>query len=401
MINILYLSCCFAPSHDEELLRSGRRLFNPPIQKFHRLLTKGVAAQDQAEITLLSTLPAADGRRRQPLREEKNDGIRYIYVGYWNFPGLKGATVFLGALRQIIKWRLSAPRHTQTVICDVLNTTWALLALISGALLRIRKLTIVTDLPNMLELLDSRSSKSPKQRLARWLSGRIITRFDGYILLTEQMSEVVNPRQRPYVVIEGVSELDATATAAPPARIPAAPPFVMYAGALHARFGIRELVDGFRRAADLGWELHLYGHGDMEDEINSRACREDSRIKFFGTVSNSKIVAEAKKASLLINPRSGEGEYTRYSFPSKNMEYMSSGTPLLAARLPGIPDEYFNYIYVLDDPSADGICRKLREIAAIPEAERARKGETAREYVAREKGYAGQGAKLVEFIKNM
>ena len=58
-------------------------------------------------------------------------------------------------------------------------------------------------------------------------------------------------------------------------------------------------------------------------------------------------VAEELKATLLVNPRPTTEEFTIYSFPSKNMEYMASGTPLLTTKLPGMPEEYHQYVLAI------------------------------------------------------
>ena len=58
-----------------------------------------------------------------------------------------------------------------------------------------------------------------------------------------------------------------------------------------------------------------------------------------------------KRATALINPRKPNSKITRFSFPSKNMEYLSSGTPMIGYKLDGIPSEYYDYFYTIDDSS--------------------------------------------------
>jgi glycosyltransferase involved in cell wall biosynthesis len=88
------------------------------------------------------------------------------------------------------------------------------------------------------------------------------------------------------------------------------------------------LVHAFIDANVGNSELHLYGDGDFADELEEIA-RNNERIKYFGVKPNDYVVAEQLKVILLVNPRPTNEEYTRYSFPSKNMEYMVSGTPVL------------------------------------------------------------------------
>ena len=55
-------------------------------------------------------------------------------------------------------------------------------------------------------------------------------------------------------------------------------------------------------------------------------------------------------------------EYTKNSFPSKNMEYMVSRTPIMTTKLPGMPEKYDPYVYFIEDESPDGIANVLRKV---------------------------------------
>ena len=63
-----------------------------------------------------------------------------------------------------------------------------------------------------------------------------------------------------------------------------------------------------------------------------------------GQVSLNEARALQKTADVLVNPRLNEGEYTKYSFPSKTMEYLSTGRPVVCYKLDGIPDEYDKHL---------------------------------------------------------
>ena len=63
------------------------------------------------------------------------------------------------------------------------------------------------------------------------------------------------------------------------------------------------------------------------------------RIEFLGMLPRTDVLELQSKATILVNPRQPVGDFTKYSFPSKTIEYMASGTPLLMYKLPGIPEE--------------------------------------------------------------
>ena len=75
--------------------------------------------------------------------------------------------------------------------------------------------------------------------------------------------------------------------------------------------------------------------------------KNNEKIKYFGVIDFESILLRQKNTDLLINPRPSIDEYTKYSFPSKIMEYMASGTPVLTTKLSGIPMEYYDYYILL------------------------------------------------------
>ena len=113
---------------------------------------------------------------------------------------------------------------------------------------------------------------------------------------------------------------------------------------------------------------------------------------------NTEIVAREQEATLLVNPRPTDEEYVKYSFPSKTMEYMASGTPVLTTVLPGMPKEYHPYVYLLEDETAGGITKMLKEVLSNSDEELFRKGTEARRFVLEQKNNVIQARKILEML---
>jgi glycosyltransferase involved in cell wall biosynthesis len=173
------------------------------------------------------------------------------------------------------------------------------------------------------------------------------------------------------------------------------PKLVLYAGALFEKYGVRNLVDGFIEADLPDCELWLFGNGEMEGWLNSL---NHDNVKYLGVAQNTEVVAHEIEATLLVNPRPSTEEFTKYSFPSKNMEYMMSGTPVLTCRLPGMPDEYLDYVYIARDESAKGFAEALTEIMSKDARELHEMGQKAKRFAASEKSNMRQAQKISEFI---
>jgi glycosyltransferase involved in cell wall biosynthesis len=176
------------------------------------------------------------------------------------------------------------------------------------------------------------------------------------------------------------------------------PRVCFYAGGVSKQYGLSNLVEGFRKADLANARLHIYGPGDYVEELESIAA-EDDRIFYGGMLLNTEIVDKEQEAALLVNPRPTDEEYVKYSFPSKTMEYMASGTPVLTTVLPGMPREYHPYVYLLEDETADGIAAKLQKVLASSDGELFRKGMEARTFVLEQKNNVIQAQKILDMLK--
>ena len=130
------------------------------------------------------------------------------------------------------------------------------------------------------------------------------------------------------------------------------PRVCLYAGSVCALYGLPELVEGFRKADLPNARLVIYGPGDYVEELKA-ICAEDPRVEYGGMLLSSQVVEKEMEATLLVNPRPTDEEYVKYSFPSKTMEYMASGTPVLTTRLPGMPAEYYPYVEFIDEETPE------------------------------------------------
>ena len=91
---------------------------------------------------------------------------------------------------------------------------------------------------------------------------------------------------------------------------------------------------------------------------------------------------------------------TKYSFPSKTLEYMSSGTPVLTSKLSGIPSEYYDYLYVIEDRGKESIKKAIEEVFDKSEEELISTGILAKNYVLNFKNCKTQTKKILDQLAN-
>lgn len=145
--------------------------------------------------------------------------------------------------------------------------------------------------------------------------------------------------------------------------------------------------------------LVICGEGDAKAEVLN-ASKLDGRIIYKGLLPRWEILTMQQKATLLVNPRTPEGDFTKYSFPSKTMEYFASGTPVLMYKLEGIPEEYWDYCFTIDDLSIEGFAAKMIEILNLSQNYLLNVGQSARNFIMKNKSEIVQGKKIVEFVLN-
>ena len=253
---------------------------------------------------------------------------------------------------------------------------------------------IIADLPR--DMYENRKMGALKKRLSDLYTKRAVKlqgSFDGYIYLTEAMAQVVAPNA-PYIVVEGIADRMLLDFPKPVERKKA----VMYAGALNEKYGITALVEAFLSLPFPDWELWIFGDGDLRKTLALLAEKEP-RIRYFGRVDRQEILRQEAEASLLVNPRPTGDAYTKYSFPSKTIEYMLSVTALLTTRLPGIPEEYFENVYCAEDGSVSELREALRTCLSLSEQERCKKGSHARDFILDRARSDRQSKRILSFIR--
>lgn len=224
-----------------------------------------------------------------------------------------------------------------------------------------------------------------------------INQFDCYVFLTEYMKEKVDIKNKPYVIVEGIYDEKDNVVAN---SLETDKKIILYSGALRSAYGIKQLVDVFSKMENKGYELWICGGGELTDYIREQSQNLDN-IKYFGYVSTERIKELQSRATILINPRKNDAEYTKYSFPSKTMEYLASGKPVIAYLLDGYPQDYIPYIICPTDESDEALKNKIIEICSLPVETRNEIGKRNREFILKEKNPIVQCEKIMKMLERM
>jgi len=171
----------------------------------------------------------------------------------------------------------------------------------------------------------------------------------------------------------------------------------LYTGTLNPQFGIVTLLEAFSQIRDPALKLMICGFGEAEEQI-LQMQKTDPRIIYLGKVDRKAVLPLQRGATVLVNPRQNNEEFTKYSFPSKTMEYLASGVPVVAYKLDGIPDEYDAYLNYVEDNSAESLAKTLTQICNMDETARKEMGKRGAEFVLENKNARVQTRRILELI---
>lgn len=397
-MEIAYISSACNPENINEINKTAISKLEISGIKFHNLLIRGLA-ENNIEVNSIIGLPISKKTNKKIFwrkKVDKKEKIKYHQVGFINLPILKQLTTAINMFLTFIK--VAKKKEKVYTIVDATYVSVLPFILLANKFVHTKIVTIVADIYDYMCEVDNSNGKA--NVLKRWLRNKNKKRYlkmNGFILLTKQMNEVINLNKKPYIVIEGCSDSkmnDLNNVKRNKKRI------VLYSGKLSEKFGIKLLIEAFKKIKQDGVELWIYGDGEAKDYVRSEA-QKNKNIIYKGMVSNKEVVLAQMQSTLLVNPRPTNQQYTKYSFPSKNIEYMASGTPMLTTILPGMPKEYYDYVYLIKDESIDGLYKAIDDVLKLPNNILEEKGRQAKEFIMQNKNERVQAKKIVKFLERV
>lgn len=250
----------------------------------------------------------------------------------------------------------------------------------------IKIVTICSEVPMLRRYGSSVSAKIKKHILTYYNE-----QFDGYVFFSAEMRNVVRYNGKSNIVLEGIAPASMKAPAAGKKNI------IMYAGGLAPDNNVAFLLECCREISSVD-EVWICGDGPEREKI-SELSKNDSRVKYFGRMENTEVLKLESQAKILVNFRSPDAELTKYSFPSKILEYIASGSLVLSTPLLGIPREYFAYIESVDISGKSIAIDVISRLLAMSDEEYMKKVSAAQEFIASEKNYKKQCERMVELLE--
>lgn len=396
---LVITNSCSANKYNE-ICKLRNKTSVEPQQKFFRLFIDGIGKLEDAEVEVLSALPVSASTVPQKRFEYETEitqtGVKYHYLPFRNGKIFRYLTLMGAARKYAKKWSCELKDDEAYVIVDALVPVLTVPCKIIFRKKRIKVGAIVTDIPTLATSMKQRQESILKKALVaayQKIADRDLKSYDFYIPLTESINDVVNVSDCPYCVAEGFADSADTII------LKEHENYVMYAGGVYEKYGVKNLVEAFVALNRTDIELRIFGDGSYVDELQA-VCSAHPNVRYMGCVLPEEVVEYEKKALLLVNPRPTDEEFAKYSFPSKTMEYLLSGTAVVSTRLPGIPDEYFDVMYAFEDCSFEGIKEGLATLLNKPWEELIQQGVRGHEFVLGQKNNVKVAKKIQTFLIN-
>lgn len=387
-MNILFLGSLYPDRTYEKLIKSKINV-GFAAQVFQKALLTGLDLFSQVQVLSEVTIPSFLSSNILRVKEEcfshkSSKDLCDWTVPYLNLPIIKQISICISYILSIRK-----SKKADVILIYEITSRHLLSALIGSR--SSKKILIVPDLPEYMS--ENRNIfYLIFKRIDRWIINFSLKHMDGFILFSECMKDSLKIGKKPYIVLEGIlnSNLDLDTVKKNPQKV------LLYTGKIEKWFGLYDLLSAFTQIKGDDYELWLCGNGDFS--MINEFLDKDKRIRYLGVMSHNEVLNLQQQATILVNPRHSYDEYTKYSFPSKTMEYMASGTPTLMCRLESIPKEYYEHLFFFEDESVEGMAKTIKLCLDKPITELSEKGLKASLFIKESKSSYIQGKRVFDFL---
>lgn len=380
----------------------------PQVQtyKFAEKIAKSIALIDELEVSYISSRAVSEYPSYRLLVAPKIECVKFfnrkfhVYeMPFVNKGILKIFTRFIFSLIYCFYFfiRISIKDKKEKIFFVYsVHLPYLMTASIINACFKVKVVGVWTDPP--AEVLEGDSFLKKKLRMLELKFCKFFMRkFKKIIVLTKQLAYDFSP-DADFLVIEGFSDISEKKSNLARRENNKVKGLlkIVYTGTLARKYGIENLVSGFLIAKVDGAILEIYGVGDYQEELLV-ISRDNPSVKYMGFLDPSAIPGVQSSADFLINARSASEEFTKYSFPSKIIEYFESGVPVISTVLPGMPEEYVGCMVKMTSNDPKDISCAIRKAVNMSMDERVKMAEAAFN-LATKKSIYSQSARIHKFL---
>ena len=361
----------FTTAQDKQEYSKSPIESNPSNQVFHSKFIECLSLTNQIDVFVLRS--NAYGDKQAFTSKEENVTWNYLPTKSGKFSNL---TSQISNSKKITN-------KFDVAFVDTMNTRCLLSARGYCKKNKIKLIGIVTDNPHNITNASSLNSK---------LLLRTAGKCDGYICLTASLNSLFNKKNKPYILIKGLSKNIREEKVSPVDY-----QYFFYAGTLLKKYGILDLINAFKNFNYPKVKLVIAGHHNNDDFRN--ALKGDERIVFLGNINNDLVIDYENHSIANINPRPFIEEIDKYSVPSKVIEYSSMNSLIISGYSSELKDYFGNNILWVDEENT--LSRSLEEAFKLNSKERKKVINDVQKLSFEEFSLEESNKKLDNFILNL
>lgn len=313
-------------------------------------------------------------------------------ISFINLPILKQISIYLNIYKN-----LNNINFNNNTIIIVYNTMsfFALPVLKISKKKKCKSLAIVADLPII-------KKKNLTMKIEDKIQEKLISRFDGIIPLTENIAHDFAPN-KPYCLVEAGYDPSDYVDIKIDEYIDSSSKKIwniVFSGTLNELSGIQLVLSAMDLVKNKNIILNIYGDGELKKYVID-ASKKNSNICYHGKVDNNEMISIQANCDVLICPRCSDNYTTKYTFPSKILEYLCVGVPIICNPLPGIPKEYDKYLCYCESENKEDWANTIKKVISKDYNIYKTKALEAKQNFIKEKTWDAQCKKVIKFLKSI
>ena len=357
----------FTTAQEEKDYRTFMTYWKIPLnssnQNFHNKLIRALAIKNKVEVISIRPFSISKTRVTKLPRETKEDGnITWHYIKREGGKIMR-TLIIAPQVKNILK---NMDLSDAIFMTDTINT-WVAKT--------VNKVNEKYHRPVIGICTDSPSNISGTKRSYTLNLLQQAEKYNGFVALTEGLNDLFNPTSKPSYIFEGLVE-EREFPKAQDAKVP----YFFFGGALMERYGVYQLIEAFNILHPKDMDLYICGH-HVDKEMLKTAAKGNTHIKYLGLLPMNKVMEYESKAVACINPRPFTEDLDRFSIPSKTLEYMTSGRPVISVKNTILMKQFPDEIIWLETANVNDIVHGMKQVLKMSEFEIEDLGEKAKNRV--------------------
>jgi glycosyltransferase involved in cell wall biosynthesis len=374
-------------------------------QRFGLALLDALRAGFDGNIEVLSSAPLLDYPHSRLLfapsaKWRIDNKIKATMLPFLNLVILKHMTRFVATFAFVIQWVLRNKSSNLIIILHGVQSCkiWGvLLGQVLAPCITVSFLTDDIGIPLKWE-----NTLLKKIRLVDvYLMKLGLQKISGIIAMTPNLAEKLAPG-RPALIMPTIRNLTSNAVSNKIRNSNDDSFTIVYTGRLSHSYGIDLLLYTFKQANRNrpNWRLLITGWGEMENAVRDFAVN-NRQVEYLGFLDSEGIAELHQLADVFVNPKLTSTSIASLAFPSKIVEYLGTGKPVVSTNLPIFDDGIRQHLIIAQSDSPEELIRCLDDVASWNDHQRESWRKQTLMFVNEELSPVIQGARIRGFIDSL